>query len=282
MDTPKRIALVIGSGSVKCAAAIGLQNVLQRHGFKLSLVVGCSGGSMYAACLALGWEAATITEITKRLWTEEITQQRDTLALFKVVLPQVFGFNESFGMLQDRLIMQRLQTAYGERTFADTQIPLYITATDFMTGEQVILSEGKIREAIRGSIAMPYIFTPHKVNDRLLVDGYLSDPMPVGTAIREGADVIVAMGFDSPYQHRINSLQRFSSQVSSIMANNLFKANFAFHSMAHHGEVISIIPEFKERIRLFDTEKIPMIIEEGERATEAQIPYLKRLMEASN
>ncbi len=280
--TNKRVALVIGSGSVKCAAAIGLQNALRRNGIEIDMVVGCSGGSMYAALIALGYDGAAIADMTRRLWTEEVTERRDISALFKVILPKVFGFNERFGMLNDSLIMQRLQNAYSDKTFADAKIPLYITATDFTNGEQVTLGEDKgikLVDAVRASIAMPYIFTPYKVKDRLLVDGYLSDPMPVGVAIREGANAIVAMGFDSPYQSRITSLQRFSAQISSVMANNLFKANYAFHSMAHHGEVIMIIPEFKEHIRLFDTEKIPYIIEEGERATEVQIPYLKRLLE---
>lgn len=274
----KPLALVIGSGSVKCAAAIGLQNVLRREGFALNLLVGCSGGSMYAALMALGYDAKTMTQMTQQLWTREVTRPRSYRDFFSILLPGILGFSERFGMLDDRLAMQRLRAAYGERTFADTQIPLHIVATDFLNGEQVTLSEGKLVDAIRASIAMPYIFKPHRVDGRLLVDGYLSDPMPVGVAIKNGAGVILAMGFESPYQARLNSLMRFSFQVSSIMSNNLLKANYAFHSMAHYSEVISIIPEFKQRIGLFDTEKIPDIIAEGERAAEEQLPYLKRLL----
>ena len=60
--------------------------------------------------------------------------------------------------------------------------------------------------------------------------------------------------------------------------NNLLKANAVFHSMAHHGEVLPILPQFNQRIGLFDTDKIPYIIEEGERGTEEQLPYLKKLL----
>lgn len=274
----KPLALVIGSGSVKCAAAIGLQNVLRREGFELNLLVGCSGGSMYAALMALGYDTKTMTEMTRQLWTREVTRLRSYRDFFSILFPGLLGFNEQFGLLDDRLAMQRLRAAYGERTFADTKIPLFIVATDFLNGEQVTLSEGRLVDAIRASIAMPYVFKPHRVDGRLLVDGYLSDPMPVGVAIKHGADVILAMGFESPYQARMNSLMRFSFQVSSIMSNNLLKANYAFHSMVHYSEVISIIPEFDQRIGLFDTEKIPYIIEAGERATEEQLPYLKRLL----
>ena len=275
---PKPLALVIGSGSVKCAAAIGLQNVLRREGIAVNMLVGCSGGSLYAALMALGYDAPTLVEMTSRLWTREVARPHSYRDFFSILLPGLLKFNERFGLLDDRLAMSRLRAAYGERTFADVKIPLHIVATDFLNGEQVTLSEGKLAEAIRASIAMPYIFKPYRVGERLLVDGYLSDPMPVGVAIKQGADVILAMGFESPYQSRMNSLMRFSFQVSSIMSNNLFKANFAFHNLAHHSEVIPIVPQFTQRIGLFDTDKIPYIIEEGERAAEAQIPYLRRLL----
>lgn len=274
----KRVALVIGSGSVKCAAAIGLLNVLQREGIGLDMVVGCSGGSLYAATIALGYDAQTIAEMTSRLWTREVSQRRSFRSVLQVVLPGLFGFNEKFGLLDDRLVMARLQAAFGEKTFAEANLPLYVTATDFANGDLVTLSQGKLVDALRASIAMPYIFPAHKVGDRLLVDGYLSDPLPVSVAMREGANVIVAIGFESPYQSRLNSLPRFSMQINSIMANNLFRSNYAFNSMAHHSEVIAIVPEFNQRIRLFDTEKIPYIIQEGERATAAQLPYLHRLL----
>jgi NTE family protein len=282
-NTPanRRVALVIGSGSVKCAAAIGLQKVLQREGIELDMVVGCSGGSIYATLIALGYDAQTIATMTSRLWTHEVTQKHSLSALLSVAFPQLFGFSPRFGLIDDRLINRRMQEAFGEHTFADARIPLYLVATDFMTGELVELTSGRLADAVRGSIAIPMIIPPYRVGDRLLVDGYLSDPLPVGVAMREGANVIVAIGFESAYQTHIGSMLRFSFQMSSIMSNNLLKANFAFHSLAHHSEVIPIIPEFQEHIGLFDTAKIPSIISEGERAMEAQLPYLQRLLAAS-
>lgn len=85
----------------------------------------------------------------------------------------------------DRRVAERLRVAFGDKTFADAKTPLYVAATDFQDGEQVVLTEGKLVDAIRGSIAMPYIFKPHRVDGHLLVDGYLSDPLPVGIAIKE-------------------------------------------------------------------------------------------------
>jgi len=93
------------------------------------------------------------------------------------------------------------------------------------------------------------------------------------------AAVIVAVGFESAYQERITSLPRFAFQLSSITSNNLLKSNFAFHNLVHHSEVIPIIPAFSERIHLFDTEKIPLIVAEGERAAEAVLDQILSALE---
>ena len=273
-----RVAVVIGSGSVKCAAALGLLKVLDREGIGIDMVVGCSGGSLYAALIALGKSVEAAEEMTRHLWTRELTKKRSYRSLLSAVLPGVFRFDERFGLVDDGLILDRLKVAFGESTFAEASIPLYLTATDFHTGEQVVFESGSIADAIRASIAIPYVFRPWRVGDRLLVDGFLSDPMPVGVAIRQGANVIVTMGFESPFQTRITSPLRFAFQLSSITSNNLLKSNFAFHNLAHHTEILPIIPQFAHRIGLFDTDKIPYVIEEGERAAEKQLPFLRRLL----
>jgi NTE family protein len=275
---PPGVALVIGSGSVKCAAALGLLKVLSREKIGIDLVVGCSGGSLYAALIALGTEVAVAEEMTKRLWTKELTGRKNLRAALSVLFPRLLGFSERFGLVDDRLILKRLTEAFGAHRFEDAKVPLFLTATDFWTGEQVVFDRGDLVDAIRASIAIPYVFTPWKVGERLCVDGFLSDPMPVGVAIREGGNVIVTMGFESPCQTQVDGVLRFAFQLSSITSNNLLRANYSFHNLAHHTEILPIIPQFKERLHLFDTEKIPYVIEEGERAAEKVLPQLRQLL----
>ncbi len=272
------MALVIGAGSVKCAAAIGLAKVLAREQVALDLLVGCSAGSIFAALMGLGKPTHEIAQMAARLWTRELTSRRDTRAMLSILLPRLLGFDERFGMRSDRRILRALAEAFGETRIEDMKIPLLVTATDFRTGEQVVLDKGRVADALRASIAMPFIFRPWEVDGRLCTDGFLSDPLPVGPAVREGADVIIAMGFESNYRERIDSAGSFAFQVSAIMTNNLLRSRFAFHNVAHHGEVIAIVPEFAERVRLFDSDRIPYVIEEGERATEAMLPHLRSVL----
>ena len=274
------VAVVIGSGSVKCAAALGLVNALGRAGIPIEMLVGCSAGCLYATLLASGRTTADAAKMTRDLWTAEITDRHNHGAWLKAAFPRLFGFDARFGLRDDSIILQRLHAAFGDMRIEAMSIPLHLAATDFATGNQAVFSSGRAIDAIRASIAVPFLFSPWPIDGRLYIDGYMSDPLPVGVAIREGADVIVAMGFDSPYQERVSNAGRFAFQVSAILSNNLLKSQFAFHGLAHHAEIIPIIPQFNQRIRLFDTEKIPYIIEEGERAAEAQIPYLIRLLNA--
>ncbi|WP_149195170.1 patatin-like phospholipase family protein [Luteimonas suaedae] len=278
----KRVALVIGSGSVKCAAALGMWKVLQREGIGIDMVVGCSGGSLYAAVMALGHDIDTCERLTRELWTPGLTTRRDLRSLLGAVLPRVFGFDGSFGMVSDKPLMTALDHLFGARRFDETSIPLHIVATDLANGQMVALSEGSVRDAVRASIAIPYIWKPWKVGDRWLLDGCASDPLPIDVAIREGADVILAMGFESPYPSRIRSATRYAFQVNSIYTNNLLRANYAFHNLAHHAEIIPVLPDFDRPVRLFDTHEIPYVIEEGERATDAQLGYLRQALEAAH
>jgi NTE family protein len=276
----KKIALVIGAGSVKCAAALGLWKVLEGEHIHFDMIVGCSGGSLYATAMAMGFSLEECIENTKKLWNRTVTEKRNWRALASIVLPGLFKFNSQFSMMSDAPMLESFKSVFGGQTFADTKTPLYVMATDFETGESVAQHEGKIVDALRASVAIPYIWSAWRNNGRVLIDGAASNPLPVDVAIREGADIILAMGFQSPLPNRIKSVSRYAFYINSLMTNNLLNSNFAFHNAVHHAEIISIFPEFERSIRLFDTDQIPYVIEQGEKAMHEQLEYVKRLLES--
>ncbi|MCP4627127.1 MAG: patatin-like phospholipase family protein [bacterium] len=276
----KRLALVLGSGGIKCSAALGLYKVLLREGINIDLYVGCSGGSLYAAGGALNYDLDDCTEMILRLWGRHITEKHNWLSILRAIMPRLFKFNARFGILDDKPLMDLIHAFFGDKTFADTHQPLKIVATDMHNGEQVVLSEGKLSDAIRASTCIPLIWPAWPLGERLLVDGGLSNPMPVDVAIKERMDLILAMGFESPYPKSIKSLSQFADHLPSILINNLFKAHFGFDSLAYHSEIIHIIPEIDRPIDLFSAAQIPYLIKQGEKATEAQIPYLHRFLES--
>ena len=275
------VTLVIGSGSVKCAAAIGVVKALTEAGIGIERVVGCSGGALFAAGVAMGFDADRMTDITLKTWTRKLTSRRSHMGMLRLIAPRLFGFKaEHFGLRDDAPMLAAFRAVFGDQRIEDTPIPLHITATDFKNGELVDLTRGDLVQAIRASVSLPLVFKPVRIGSRLLVDGYLADPLPVSVAMKNGGRVIVAVGFESPFQDNVRSAGRFAGQLSAILANNLLKARLAFQSAVHHSEMILILPQFKQRVGLFDTAKVPYIIEEGEEAALQQMPYLHALLSA--
>lgn len=277
-----RVALVLGSGGLKCAASLGLWRVLQRENIPIDMVVGCSGGSLFAASIALGFGTQATEEYLRRGWTHRNLTRYRFSAFLQLLLPKWFGFERGFGLLDDRGFMQLWEEVFADRMFADTRIPLYVTATDMNSGEKIVLEEGRILDAVRASIAIPIIFRPWRVGDRWLIDGGASDPLPVSVAIREGCEIIIAMGFENPTHPMIDGIFSLVGQMTTILINNLLKSNYAFYNLAQYAEILPVIPTFDRSIGLSDTHMLPYIIEQGEHAAQEQIPYLKRLLAAEN
>ncbi len=277
MDSKKRISLVIGSGGIKCAAAAGLWRVLQSENIEVDSVVGCSGGSMYAATIANHIDVNLIEEWSRSLWTSDI--MHGYTENLKATKDGSLRFNERSGLVDDSVMNKKLRDLFGEWNFSDLKIPFKIVATDLLAGEKVILSEGNVFDAIRASIAIPIIFPPWEVDGRLLVDGAASDPLPIDVAIQDGADIIIAMGFPLDYRNRFRSMTAVQEQLNSIYINNILNSTYAFYNLAHHAEIFPIIPEFESSVSMFDVDKIPAVIEQGEKAARKQLPHIKRLLQ---
>ncbi len=272
----QRLAVVIGSGGMKCVAGVGMWKVLQREGIHPDLVVGCSGGSLYTAAMALGMEAEEAEKRSLRMW-DGLFKRVHYGSVLRSLLPRRLGFSERVGLVDDSAVSEALQDLCGDASFADTKIPLLIAATDLHTGERVGLSSGRLFDAVRASIAMPLLLRPWPLGGRLLIDGGVSDPLPISLAIREGTDIILAMGFETPLLPRMNSLRAVAQQSIAATVNQLMRSTYAFYSAVHHAEIVPIMPSFDRPIGVSDTKMIPYIIEQGERATLEVLPYLKQL-----
>lgn len=272
----KRVSLVIGSGGIKCAAAVGLWRVLKAEHIEVENVVGCSGGSMYAALIANQASEKDMEEWSKTLWTSDIMQ--GYTESLKASKDGSLRFNERSGLVDDSVMNKKLRDVFGEWRFSDLKMPFKVVATELLSGEKVTLCEGSVFDAIRASLAIPIIFPPWEINDRLLIDGAASDPLPIDVAIQDGADIIIAMGFPLDYRARFRSMTAVQEQLNSIYINNILNSTYAFYNLAHHAEIFPVIPEFDGIISMFDVDKIPSVIERGEQAARKQLPHIKRLL----
>ena len=270
-----RFAIVLGSGGVRSIAALGMVEVLAREGLRPDLVVGCSAGALFGALIAAGHGAEEAVRIATTLWSADVTRRRRWLAIPQMLWPRLGRFDADFALRDDRLVMRRLEQAFGGLQIESLNVALRVTATDAATGERVVLRSGSLVQALRASIALPFMFKPVHVDGRRLIDGFVTDPLPVSAAA--DAHTVLALGFESPMPHRVDGPSRMLAQVTSALTNNLMQARLAEASGAGT-RLLSLVPRLERRVGLFDTAAMPYLVDAGRRATEAALPAIHALL----
>lgn len=270
------LALVLGSGGVRSIAAVGIADRLAREGIRPDLIAGCSSGALFGAQIAVGMQGDAAVRIASALWSAELTQQRRWRAYAQLVAPRLAGFGAGFALRDDKLIAQRIAQAFGLTRLEDLATPLRVSATDAATGQPVVLTTGRVVDALRASMAVPIIFPSVEIDGRRLVDGVLSDPLPIGSAAE--ADVVVALGFDGDMPRRIDRLSRLVAQTSTTLINNLMHARTAAARAAGQ-QVVSLQLALDRRVGLWDTTAMPYLYQAGWRAAEQRLPDIVAALE---
>lgn len=163
----KKIALALGGGGSRGNAHIGVLRVLENAGYEITAVAGTSFGGLVAAFYAAGYSPDEI---------EDLFSSIDQSKMYELGLhakPGILGLGKIHLWLDEHL---------GDKTFAETRIPCALTAADLNCNCEVTLQEGALKDAILGSIAVPGVFPPHKVDGHYLVDGGVLNPVPVSVA----------------------------------------------------------------------------------------------------
>jgi NTE family protein len=175
----KRVALVLGSGGARGYAHIGVIEELHARGYE---IVGISGSSMGA--LVGGLQAAgKLDEYAE--WAKSLTQR----AVLRLLDPSL----TAPGVLRAEKILDAVREILGEVCIEDLPVPYTAVTTDLIAGRSVWLQRGPVDAAIRASIAIPGVITPHVLDGRLLADGGILDPLPMAPVAAVNADVTIAV-----------------------------------------------------------------------------------------
>jgi NTE family protein len=260
-----RLALVLGSGGVRSAAALGIADVLEAAGIRPDLIVGCSSGALYGAAIAMGMSRETALT----LWSSELTEQRRWRAYAELLAPRLFGFGAHFSLRDAGLISTRIRDGFGGWQLETLPTPLRVVTTDAATGESVVLARGSLADALCASIALPFVFPSVAIDGRRLCDGVLANPLPISVA--SDARATIALGFRGVMPRRIDRPGRLLAQVTTSMINNLQQAHIQAAQAAGQ-RVLSIELDLDARIGLWQASAIPRIYEAGRRAARRHLP----------
>ncbi|HEY6125154.1 MAG TPA: patatin-like phospholipase family protein [Steroidobacteraceae bacterium] len=271
------LGLVLGSGGVRSVAALGIADVLVNAGLRPDLVVGCSSGALFGACIAMGMTGEQGLAAAMRLWSVELTQQKRWRAYLELLAPRIMGFDAGFSLRDARLIGARVERAFGDAQLQDLAILMRVVATDAATGDSVVLSRGRVTDAVRASMALPFIFPSVEIDGRRLSDGVISDPLPVAAA--RDADAVITLGFRGAMPRRVDRPARLIGQVTTAMINNLQQARIDAARAAGQ-RMLHLEVDIDRRTGLWDTAAMPRIFEKGQRAAADALPAIRRLLDA--
>jgi NTE family protein len=175
----KRVALALGSGGARGYAHIGVINELRDRGYEIVGVAGSSMGALVGGLQAAG----KVDEFTE--WAKSLTQT----AVLRLLDPSI----TAAGVLRAAKILDAVRDILGEVTIEELPIPYTSVATDLISGKSVWLQRGPVDAAIRASIAIPGVITPHVLDGRLLADGGILDPLPMAPIAAVAADLTIAV-----------------------------------------------------------------------------------------
>jgi NTE family protein len=232
-----RIGLVLSGGGARGAAHIGVLKVLDELRIPIDAIAGTSMGAVVGGLYATGFSAADIERIVSTLdWQDafkdrppraELTfrrKQEDQNFLVKFPL----GLRSGNFLLPKGLIQgQKLNQTLRKLTLPVARItdfdllptPFRAVATDLETGDAVVMKEGDLTSALRASLSAPGVFSPVEREGRLLVDGGLSENLPIDVARQMGVDILIVVDVGFPLLNRtkLNSAPVISNQMLAIL-----------------------------------------------------------------
>lgn len=202
------VGLVLGSGSARGMAHIGVLQVFQEENIPVDLVVGCSAGAITGALYASGVD---LYMVEKLLDTYPVMKQ-----LLDISLPRA-------GFVKGDKVLDFLRLLTKDQCFEALPLPLAVTATDLEKGKQVVFTEGNVAQAVRASLSIPGVFHPYVYQGMVLVDGGVTDRLPVPVAKKLGAEFIIGVDVKPGREVDANSLFSVLLRSIEIMEDEIYK-----------------------------------------------------------
>lgn len=195
--TPPRpkIGLALGGGAARGFAHIGILRVLRDAGLAPEIIAGTSIGAVVGGCYLAG--KLDILET----WARALTRRR-------VIAMLDFSIGGA-GLLYGSRLTRALENELGDMLIEDLPSPFAAVATEIGPGHEIWITRGPLVMAMRASLSLPGIFEPVRVDERLLMDGALVNPVPVNTARALGGNIIVAVNLSGALAGRSMTLQNF-------------------------------------------------------------------------
>lgn len=200
------VALVLSSGGARGYAHIGVIEALEKHGFTIASVTGCSMGSVVGGMYTAGGLQ------TFKNWACSL-DRTDVFKLYDFVF-------SSQGIIRGERVFHEIEQLIPDRNIEDLPIPFKAVATDINSQNELIFDRGSLYKALRASSAIPAVVKPADYDDLELVDGGVLNPLPISVAPRIPGDIIVAVDVNANIPFIKNKITIKEKEVDSSISNH--------------------------------------------------------------
>ncbi|MCR5820871.1 MAG: patatin-like phospholipase family protein [Bacteroidaceae bacterium] len=228
------IALVLSSGGARGLAHIGAIEELENNGYRITSIAGCSMGALIGGVYAAG----KLNEF--RQWMKSIDRKR---------MLELTDFSFSINhLVKGTRIIEAIMEFVPDINIEELPIPYCAIATDWKNGREVVFSSGSLFKAIRASISLPSFYEPVKRDGMILIDGGVTNPIPLNRVARHDGDILVGVdvsGHDYKGQwemeHELTERRKHSSSLSQKILNRLIPDDLEFNHYTMLSRVSSLM-----------------------------------------
>lgn len=288
--TKPKVGLVLSGGGAKGFAHIGALKVIDSLGLKIDYVAGTSMGAIIGSLYATGYSGKQLEEMfnnqdfnelindefprsTKSFYERE-NAEKYAVSLpfddFKINLPSAL----SRGQNVYNLLYQLMLPVNEVRDFEKLPIPFFCIATDIETGESIIMDKGHLAEAVTASGALPSLFQPVIIDDKILIDGGVTNNFPVEELRAKGMDVIIGVDVQDALKDR----ESLKSAPEILLQINNFRTINAMKNKAPLTDIY-IKPDITN-FSVISFSEGDDIIANGESAARSKLAQLKKVLES--
>jgi NTE family protein len=267
MSIHPKIGLALGSGGFRGFAHIGVIQVLQENNIPIDYISGASIGALVAAFYSVNSDVAVLED--------EILSGGA-----RGKLPILFDFGFRGGFVSGGKFGEFLEKMLGRKNFNDCKIPLEIVATDLISGQAQALKQGKLSLAVRASSSVPLVFQPVKYRGKLLVDGGLSNPVPVNLLKTMGANKVIAVNLYHQHEFVDKSfnMPTVALRASRIAVHNLAKYSLLEADVVMNPDTSAHMQDNKYK-KYFQPLVAKNLIDIGRREAKHCLPAIKKMLE---
>lgn len=279
-----RLGLALGGGGARGAAEVGVLKVLEAEGITFDCVTGTSVGSVIGGFYCLGASPADMETAFVR---GEVMNNFMTVPLYFrlliapiMLIPRIFS-NEYDGLYKGNKFRNYLvkYMPQKDQLIEDLRIPFAAVALNLVDGKPYMIRKGHLGYAMQASCAVPSLRKPVEIDGQLFCDGGVICNLPVKQCRELGADVVIAVNIDEPFEAKPLAAFRHIGSVAKRMLNwGLFDSDEPQAQLAD----LTIHPN-TEGISLISTRKKDAIrgLNAGEEAARAMLPQIHKLLRDS-